>query len=494
MPAAGSTPAYLLAPRFARVKNLRVPVPQEIVESGQACEVWIEGIAPGGWITHLRVAHDAAPFPITLACPHKTGAWSCYALTLPPHATHVEISKLPNAEAGLAALEFRPVELQPEVVPQQTSAPSVVAMFDTCVYLDGTLQPEADKPVFEFYAQTRAAGFTDLFLQVYAGSATWSETAPPLRNMPFGHRSYANTWEPSYLLMGDVAGLQRHLDAITERDLRAVASFRINNEWIAEWVKEWWAFTDGAPDHASVFSYQHPEFWMSYKDGTRYGSGLDFAFPEVREYRLSIIREWCDKFRNFDEICIDLYRHPPMVSYPEHLVQEFWQATGINVREVEPRAEDTLLPEWLKLRAAHFTQFMRAVRSELRSRYGDRVLLSARIANNVEQALLDGADLSVWLEEGLVDRYLLTHRPPQNPLEQDSSVLVRDMHQAGAKAIHFFEAPQSLLLEGDTPQNFQSLLEQWSAWGSDGFGFYEAERIVRDGRWLRKLPQLVARY
>jgi hypothetical protein len=505
----GSTPAHLLAPRFVRVRPLRVPVPPEIVASGEPCEVWIEGVAQPGWFTHLRVSYDGAPFPVTLAHPLLSGRpsdevqlresdiarhWSTYACTLPPGTAHLEISKLPNMEAGLAAIEFRP-GAAPSTLPRNSEekrGPSIAGIFDHSICIDETLQAESNAEVFEFYDQTRAAGFTDLFVQVYEGGASWSEIARVLRETPLGHREYANWREPSSTLIENLEGFQRHFEAIRERGLRAVASFRINNEWIVEWAKEWYTFTDGAPDIASVFSYEHPEFWMSYKDGARHGGGLDFGFPEVREYRLAIIREWCDKFQHFDEICLDLYRHPPMVSYPEHLVQAFLQKTGINVRTVEPIEEDTVLPEWLEFRAEYFTQFMREVRCELQTRYGDRVLLSARVANSTERALQDGADLRVWLREGLIDRYLLQHRPPRNPLEQDSRSFIQAAHRAGARVLHFFEGPQSLTLGENGPENFRPLLENWSSWNSDGFGFYEAERIVRDGRWLRELPKMAA--
>jgi len=37
-------------------------------------------------------------------------------------------------------------------------------------------------------------------------------------------------------------------------------------------------------------------------------------------------------------------------------------------------------------------------------------------------------------------------------------------------------------------------LDTWRDWGSDGFGFYEAERIGVDGRWLREMPGIVEKW
>jgi len=218
---------------------------------------------------------------------------------------------------------------------------------------------------------------------------------------------------------------------------------------------------------------------------------LDFAFAEIRQYRLRIIEEWCEKFSEFDGICIDLWRWPPMVTYPEHLVQGFKEKTGIDVRVIEPVEEDTMIPEWLAYRAESFTEFMRSVRKLLTDRFGSKVFLTARVSNTFERAMCDGADLKTWMEEGLVDQLVLQHRLPANPLEADSRPIIRMAHEKGIEVVHLLGGHHGVDFEGGDLSPILPLLKKWQDWGSDGFGFYEAERIAVDGRWLREMANVV---
>ena len=501
--AAQGGPDVLLAPRFARVPPIRVLSP----DTARDHEVWASGWSSAGWFSHLRVGHPGAPFPVTVTHPTISGRphnedavlklgparlWTAYVFTLPAGTPFIEVSKTEEAEASLVAVEFRPCDAAHEA-PCRTEPhanPIVAGIVDAGILASETLQAYDQQPVTDFYRQMRSMGFTHIFQQIYAGRAAWSDIARSYRNTPVGHQTYANWNEPTARMLGDVAGGRNEIVRIHDAGLKMVASFRINNEWMAEWARDMFR-TDGIPDHASVLSVERPDLWATYKSGGRSGGGLDFAFEEVRAYRLSIIAEWCDKFRDFDGLCIDLYRHPPMVSYPECLVQAFKEKTGIDVRTVEPVDQDTMIPEWHKFRAAPFTDFMRSVRALLSERYGKGVGLTARVANTYERAMLDGADLKTWFAEGIVDQVVLQHRPPANPLEADSRPIIDAAHARGVEVVHLLGGWHGVDFDAPDLAPILPLLHNWRAWGSDGFGFYEAERIGRDGRWVHDMPTVV---
>jgi hypothetical protein len=493
-------PEMLLAPRFGRVPPLRIESPS----TDRAWEVHVEAWSPHDWFSHLRVSWPNVPFPVTVAnsridgrphpkedthTPDPRQYWGGYVCTIPAGTPWIEISKVEEMEACLLGVSFHPSAGPTESAPE--NGPRIIGITDTACLMSWTLQAYDWELVAEFYSQMADMGFTHVFEQAYGGTATWCDEAHPHVPTEWGHMSYANYNEPAgpCVNYGPAcgSGQQRNIDAIRAAGMKASASFRINNEWLADWTKQYWPDDPKSP-WASQFSVDHPEFWNTYKSGDRSGGGLDFAFDEVKEYRFNIIKTWCEKFENFDGINIDVYRHPPMVSYPDHLVAEFKRVTGIDVRTVEPIDEDTILPEWLTFRAQHFTQWMREVRMLLKERYGDAMELSARVANTFDRALLDGCDLKVWLDEGLVDTLILQHRPPANPMETDIRPILQAAQAKGIEVIPLFGGNTAVNFDTPDLSPLHPKLKTWRDLGLNGLGFYEAERIARDGRWLRELP------
>ena len=108
--------------------------------------------------------------------------------------------------------------------------------------------------------------------------------------------------------------------------------------------------------------------------------------------------------------------------------------------------------------------------------------------------MFDGADLRTWFEEGLVDQVVLQHRPPANPLEADSGEIIEAAAAGGVEVVHLLGGWHGVDFPEPDLSPVRPLLENWRRWGSSGFGFYEAERIGRDGRWLREMPRIVERW
>ena len=505
-PGKGARPDMLVGARFARVPALRIHCPSA---AGVCWEVWISGWAPEVWFHHLRVTYPGATYTRTLRHPDLGAGtstsddptqdtnrlWTSYVATFPEGTPWIEVSKTDEMEGRLVAVEFRPVREPPEPLRRRDpwADPIVIGIVDHGGVYAGTFQAYDPAPVEDFYRQMRAMGFTDLYQQIYGGFTDWGKVGRRYKQVASGHMSYANWHEPADIMAGShgPGPVQADIDRVRRGGLRYVADFRINNEWMAAWCREAYPAADGIPEIASAFVVEHPEFWATYKSGERNGGGLDFAFPEVRQYRLAIIEEWLRSFHGTDGVCIDLYRHPPMVSYPEHLVQEFTARTGIDVRTVEPVEENTMIPEWLQFRAQPFTEFMRSVRGLVRELTGGAVYLTARVANTFERAMFDGADLRVWIEEGLVDQLLLQHREPHNPLGADSRAIVEAARARGIRVVHILEVHTDLYVQQKDLSKLRVLLDRWRGWGSDGFGFYEAERAATEGRVLRELPSIV---
>ena len=109
----------------------------------------------------------------------------------------------------------------------------------------------------------------------------------------------------------------------------------------------------------------------------------NYAVQEVRDYRLSIIREVAEHY-DFDGVHLDFLRHTPFLPPGKQ-----WE------------------------NRQHLTRFMRDVRSLLQSqaaRRGRPFMLAARVPDSVEGCRTDGLDIETWAREGLVDVLILGTR------------------------------------------------------------------------------------
>jgi len=110
---------------------------------------------------------------------------------------------------------------------------------------------------------------------------------------------------------------------------------------------------------------------------------FNYAVKEVRDYRLSIIREVAEQY-DFDGVHLDFLRHTPFLPPGKQ-----WEN-----RE-------------------HLTSFMRDVREMLQTQAAKRgrpFLLAARVPDSVEGCHTDGIDLAAWATQGLVDVLIIGTR------------------------------------------------------------------------------------
>ncbi len=109
----------------------------------------------------------------------------------------------------------------------------------------------------------------------------------------------------------------------------------------------------------------------------------NYAVKEVRDYRLSVVREVVEQY-DFDGVHLDFLRATPH-----------------------------LLPGKQWENREHLTRFMHEVRSMLQSQAAKRgrpFLLAARVPDSVEGCHTDGLDIETWAREGLVDVLILGTR------------------------------------------------------------------------------------
>ena len=170
--------------------------------------------------------------------------------------------------------------------------------------------------------------------------------------------------------------------------------------------------------YASEFSKKHPEFRWRKRDGTFYRSQLSFAFPEVRQYKLALLKELLRY--DIDGIFLDWIRTGDVrdnpqtdangvanSGYEDFLIKQFKNRFEIDPREI-PNSDD----RWVQMRAEPQTIFMRAARKLINSN-GRKLPIAAlgghpwhyrgqldKIDGSLRGLLLD---VKTWAKDGLVD-------------------------------------------------------------------------------------------
>lgn len=165
----------------------------------------------------------------------------------------------------------------------------------------------------------------------------------------------------------------------------------------------------------SEFSKRHPQFHWQHRDGRLYHSQLSFAYPEVRKYKLSLIRELVENY-NLDGFFLDWIRTGDVRDNPQNdktgaadygfeepLRKTYHKQTG---KELLDATDDAAF----RFRAQPQTEFMREVSKLLRKHKQPIAVLVGhpwhyrgeldKINGNLRGLLLD---VTTWAKEGLVD-------------------------------------------------------------------------------------------
>ncbi len=169
----------------------------------------------------------------------------------------------------------------------------------------------------------------------------------------------------------------------------------------------------------SRFAKAHPECCWKKRDGTAYHTQQSFAFPEVMEYKLAVVKEILDNYP-VDGLFIDWLRtgdirdNPQTDAdgvadhgYEEPMLKGFQEKGGMDPKTI-PNGDE----RWVRFRAEPHTMFMRGVRklAEAKRKGMPVAVLVAhpwcyrgmqnKIDGNLRGLLLD---LNTWAKEGLID-------------------------------------------------------------------------------------------
>jgi hypothetical protein len=180
-------------------------------------------------------------------------------------------------------------------------------------------------------------------------------------------------------------------DACHEAGIACYASLRMNGDYAADmWGGSFPKFANGS------FWWEHPEFRVLDAKG-KPGSHQSYAFPEVREFKLNILREVVEQ--DIDGINLDFHRHPTFFGFEKPMADAFRAKYGI---EADTVSQDD--PRWFPLRFEQMNRFVRDVRQlldEAGKRKGRHLGLSVRI--DWQKYPTWGCDIGTWLKDGLLD-------------------------------------------------------------------------------------------
>ena len=191
--------------------------------------------------------------------------------------------------------------------------------------------------------------------------------AYPSNVLPLYDRDKYRQWVKQGI---DVARL--YLEATKRHGLEAFFSYRMNS-----------ADCDLGTMARVPIKDEHPEWTIRpWKDHPTLNEivWLNFAFKEVRDYKLTVLREAAEKY-DFDGMELDL-QHVP-VFFP---IGHQWENRQI------------------------LTDFIRSVRTmlqEVARQRGRPYLLAARLGHEIEGCHFDGMDVEAWAEQRLVDIFVL---------------------------------------------------------------------------------------
>jgi hypothetical protein len=149
---------------------------------------------------------------------------------------------------------------------------------------------------------------------------------------------------------------------------------------------------------------RRPELKMLAKDGTALEKA-SYAFPEVQDFMLSLIREVVENF-DIDGVDLGWVRGPGYVGYEKPFVDDFIAEHG-----VDPRTLDDNDIRAQRLRARYLTDFMRRTRQllqELSEKRGRKIELSAWVYM-AQNSFFYGLDVETWLTEELLDSVIGIH-------------------------------------------------------------------------------------
>lgn len=251
---------------------------------------------------------------------------------------------------------------------------------------------------------------------------------------------------------------ERGVDRVLFRadDFRVLLFHRIkpghNNPYIQEWVKttkraweqdllevavkaiheqgmkvDMWItiFDEGCPEHVlysdsdffswqSHFTRENPQFLSADRSLTanqrEYHWGvMEYAYPEVREYMLRVIRAFADPL-DFDGVFLSVRSHSPpaehadQFGFNEPIVEEFQRRYGRNILQTSFDLE-----KWRELRGEYLTRFLVEVKEHLKKK-GQSLSIGVAQGDYIGPPFGNmKLQWRRWISEGIIDSLVVGH-------------------------------------------------------------------------------------
>jgi len=225
------------------------------------------------------------------------------------------------------------------------------------------------------------------------------------------------------------------------------------------------------------FTIDHPEWCIVRPDGKE-ETAMDYAYPEVREHRLAILRELAENY-DIDGLELNFNR------WAKHFHRDEGEA-----------------------KAPIMTEFMGQVRTMLdevvtQKRCRDKLILGARVPSTLKECWIAGLDVRTWVERGWLDYLIIAdwnYTVPDLPVEEfaaftrDSGcslyVQMGDMMGGtwtgkprirGRGLAQFTENYHGMLL---TNAEARAAAHNFYTWGADGISFWNiCCNMGTKGKW-----------
>lgn len=213
--------------------------------------------------------------------------------------------------------------------------------------------------------------------------------------------------------------------------------------------------------------WKHPEWTMLTKEGVPI-TNLSLAYPQVRNYWLSLLRETLAY--GTDGIQLNLNRSEPYVFYEEPVVRSFQAKYGMDPRKLS--VED---PRWIAHCAGYLTQFIREVRALLDEKPGRElgITISGRKNGRPVHYEENHCDVETWLREHLVN-YIMT-TPHLHPS------LLKKWRKIGGESVHLWP---DLMPRAQSAASYARLAKAYYEAGADGLCLWDGERrTARISEW-----------
>jgi hypothetical protein len=234
-------------------------------------------------------------------------------------------------------------------------------------------------------------------------------------------------------------------------------------------IGAWYPVKRG-PMHRAKFYWEHPEYRQVDENGI-YTSNLSLAFPEVRNFWISMLKETLSY--GIDGVHIYLNRCYPYVLYEKPVIEDFIGKYGC-----DPRKLPLNDPRWIEHYTSYTTQFIYEVRKML-----DETSLNLQLAITVNAAHLNSInpdhvlkytfDVDEWIRRELVNIII--------PTKLEDVYHIKRWNELSGGNVKIMPDLLPRTMPGEL---YCAIAEEYYNSGAWGFSFWDAQgRPPRSTEW-----------